>query len=576
MREIVVAVNSQDKINLGYLGENNYQVVKFDITDWLREHENGKAVLLFKVNGMDDPYPCKVEIQGNYANWILTKADLQQGRNGKCQLIYYADGEAIAKSSIFCTDVANSLGEQTTEPPEAFTSWVNDVLIAGLQAENAVKSAVQIQQQMNETLLSAQQTFEAAVRQGLSSIEDAKEQVAQQAEQSVDRLDETADAANRTVLDALTEGLHQIDTAQTQAVMAVTDEGGRQAEKLRALVPDGYYTKEESDQRYAQIDDAKFGVATTWSSQNIVSRICPSFEVSGSIVTCNPVKGSPLNVLVQIEPVQEGTGDPSPENVRPIQGFNTVNVVNFTGKNLIDFMSAIPYGDGTIEILENGVKWSGTFSFRMPVSFPLKKGETITASWVSNVGEGQKWRAAYPVGNSSPTRDNGKSLQLDDPRTVSEIIIYKNADWENRGENMVYENIQLEYGAQSTSYEPFSKKNNIVTISLGQMVYGGMLDVTTGVLTKTHENIPSYAGEDVGDDWMSSTGDLTNGAQVVYRLPQPEIIQLDPVEIAAFSGVNTVYADTGDVTVSGYSDPNTIINALTKRISALEQNVIGG
>ena len=101
MREIVVAVNSQDKINLGYLGENNYQVVKFDITDWLREHENGKAVLLFKVNGMDDPYPCKVEIQGNYANWILTKADLQQGRNGKCQLIYYGDGQAMTKSSIF-------------------------------------------------------------------------------------------------------------------------------------------------------------------------------------------------------------------------------------------------------------------------------------------------------------------------------------------------------------------------------------------------------------------------------------------------------------------------------------------
>ena len=111
MREIVVAVNSQDKINLGYLGENNYQVVKFDITDWLRDHKNGQAVLLFKVNGMDDPYPCKVEIQGKYANWVLTESDLQYGRNGRCQLFYYADGEVVAKSSIFCTDVANSLGE---------------------------------------------------------------------------------------------------------------------------------------------------------------------------------------------------------------------------------------------------------------------------------------------------------------------------------------------------------------------------------------------------------------------------------------------------------------------------------
>ena len=461
---------------------------------------------------------------------------------------------------------------------------LNSISMAKDEAISEIKKA---QTQATEAVNTAgTQAVDSVNAAGTQVIESAETAVTAAKNQAVSSVQSTGQSAVEKVQEAKTAGVQAVEDAQADAVKTVQDAGTKEAEKISSILP----VPTEADagkvpvakpggsgyELGSQIDDAKTSLDTTWSSQNIVSRICPSFEVSGSIVTCNPVKGSPLNVLVQIEPVHEGTGDPSPENVRPIQGFNTVNVVNFTGKNLIDFMSAIPYSDGTIEILENGVKWSGTFSFQMPVSFPLKKGETITASWVSNVGEGQKWRAAYPIGNSSPIRDNGKSLQLDDPRTVSGIIIYKNADWEDRGENMVYENIQLEYGAQSTSYEPFSKKNNIVTISLGQMVYGGMLDVTTGVLTKTHENIPSYTGEDVGDDWMSSTGDLTNGAQVVYRLPQPEIIQLDPVEIAAFSGVNTVYADTGDVTVSGYSDPNTIINALTKRISALEQNVIGG
>lgn len=481
-------------------------------------------------------------------------------------------------------DTANSASESAVEAVEgaqnAGTQAVGDAKTAAVEAITGAQTA---------GVQAVQGAQTAAINAVSEAQTQATEAVGTAKTQAVSDVQNAGQSAVGAVGDARTTAVEAVEDAQTNAVQAVENAGTAEIEKINDILPvptetdagkvpiakpdgSGY----ELGKAGVQIDDTKTALDTTWSSQNIVSRICPPFELSGSIVTCNPVESSQLNVLVQIKPVQEGAGDPNPENVRPIRGWDAVNVVNFIGKNLIDFKLATPYSDGTIEILENGVKWSGTFSFQMPVSFPLKKGETITASWVSNVGEGQKWRAAYPVGNSSPTRDNGKSLQLDDPRTVSGIIIYKNADWEDRGENMVYENIQLEYGAQSTSYEPFSKKNNIVTISLGQMVYGGMLDVTTGVLTKTHENIPSYAGEDVGDDWMSSTGDLTNGAQVVYRLPQPEIIQLDPVEIAAFSGVNTVYADTGDVTVSGYSDPTAIINSLADRIAALEHNAIGG
>ena len=639
MREIVVAVNSQDKINLGYLGENNYQVVKFDITDWLREHENGKAVLLFKVNGMDDPYPCKVEIQGNYANWILTKADLQQGRNGKCQLIYYADGEAIAKSSIFCTDVANSLGEQTTEPPEAFTSWVNDVLIAGSQAENAVKSAVQIQQQMNETLLSAQQTFEAAVRQGLSSIEDAKEQVAQQAEQSVGRLDETADAANKTVLDALTEGLHQIDTAQTQAVMAVTDEGSRQAEKLRALVPDGYYTKEESDQRYAQMDNTSISQDTTWSSENIISRLCLPFTVEGVIVTCNPVEGSRLNTVVQIRPIQEGTGDPSPENIRPISGWDAVKIWR-GGKNLIggDLVSKpSPIGRPTDS-------W-GYITETLPIGEYIWQAQFSGADtnaiyiYLNVLYEDGSISDAYYITTTEGSIYKDETISLEKP---GKLFVYSAGNEGNMQEtslaNLQKINLIIEPKSNSTNYEPY--RGETFTIALGQMVYGGTLDVGRGVLmvewikseipnTSPIKILEGTISVDVGWNFPQKKIGLTNvisqafktvtiqspvnssihyvcgrgennyvtfgiplqyaddmvGAgnyirplspDIVYELDEPLTIQLTPQEIRALSGVNTVYADAGDVTVSGYSDPNAVITALADRIAALEQNAIGG
>ena len=115
--------------------------------------------------------------------------------------------------------------------------------------------------------------------------------------------------------------------------------------------------------------------------------------------------------------------------------------------------------------------------------------------------------------------------QLDDIKTVSELMIYKNADWEDHGENMVYENIQLEYGAQSTSYEPYSKKNNIVTISIGQIVYGGTLDVGSGTLTVTKKHFTLTGAEPfalrqtigaINRFWYTGVG--INGDQSKVRL----------------------------------------------------------
>ena len=41
-----------------------------------------------------------------------------------------------------------------------------------------------------------------------------------------------------------------------------------------------------------------------------------------------------VSVIAHIEPVQEGTGDPSPENIRPITGFTGLTVKRI-GKNFI-------------------------------------------------------------------------------------------------------------------------------------------------------------------------------------------------------------------------------------------------
>lgn len=88
-------------------------------------------------------------------------------------------------------------------------------------------------------------------------------------------------------------------------------------------------------------------------------------------------------------------------------------------------------------------------------------------------------------------------------------------------------------------------------------VYGGTVDVVTGVLTVDMVNIPSYNGETINEPWLSSMDAYaagtapTIGAQVVYTLSTPVTYQLTPQEVDLLVGQNYVWADTGeDVTAA--------------------------
>lgn len=70
------------------------------------------------------------------------------------------------------------------------------------------------------------------------------------------------------------------------------------------------------------------------------------------------------------------------------------------------------------------------------------------------------------------------------------------------------------------------------------------------------------------DEAVSKISDLN--PTIYSTLEVAQTIQLTPQEILALSGVNTIYTDTGDTTVSGRADPTTIINQLAERIAALE------
>ena len=119
------------------------------------------------------------------------------------------------------------------------------------------------------------------------------------------------------------------------------------------------------------------------------------------------------------------------------------------------------------------------------------------------------------------------------------------------------------------SYEPYTS-TTYYSVNLPQTVYGGTLDVVSGVLTVTHGEIDSYAGETLPSVWISDRDVYaegttpTTGAQVVYELATPQTYQLTPTEVRTLLGLNNVWADTGDTEVEYRADTRLYIEKLTQ------------
>ena len=100
----------------------------------------------------------------------------------------------------------------------------------------------------------------------------------------------------------------------------------RNAEEIaKSVRADAEKIKERLDE-IPKIDDTAITTTSPWSSKQIVDTLCPPIEETGNPVVCYPVAGYPLDVTVSWGPTQEGSGEPSLDNVRPIKGRGSVTV----------------------------------------------------------------------------------------------------------------------------------------------------------------------------------------------------------------------------------------------------------
>ena len=368
--------------------------------------------------------------------------------------------------------------------------------------------------------------------------------------------------------------------AQTEAVRdqakGFADNAKNSADKAQTLV-DGMpsdYSQAMKDigtlknqMQLAYPDDSTIG-ENPWSSKNIVDMLCPPIEESGNPVVCYPVAGYPLGVKAKWEPMQEGSGTPSPENIRPIKGRDSVKVER-CGENLSTTAGLDSVGWATTyEDLLNVLNKLPAGTYVLDFTFTLEK---FFDRYTSDTAESNAFRINSRFDDNTPCiATNGemitKAEKLPSVRKITKTFVITPQHKGRVATAYLYacgrdeatdgapngflgkgkiSNVTITLGNTApTTYTPYNGSTN--TLTLPETVYGGNVDARTGEGQKTWEMLAL----DGTEDWNA---DLFGSATYAY-LRNKQYILAD-VSVPAYSNQYPFYLKqnlrTTYMTVSG-------------------------
>lgn len=368
----------------------------------------------------------------------------------------------------------------------------------------------------------------------------------------------------------------------------------------KTITENGTYTaSEDNADGYSQVTVAVEG----FKKKSIANT--PTDIASFNDGTANPMP----SLEISIEPVQSGSGDPSPSNVRPISGWSGANVTR-TGKNILSINEV--YGNKTGITINDNVATGKTSSFfSAPFNIPKNLvGKQLTLSVkavvpnsVTSVYTQATVNNVNIYGNRILSNTTGVTSVTFTPESTEDSFRITYGD----GNDIItVSDLQVEIGTP-TNYSPYQgstlsipfhdSSNNPIT------VYGGQLNVTTGELTATMASvdlgtlnweigytafiaritnpapadndapanmlcnkypIKAYAGQPqksisrvadtglirfVDSDYESTAAVKTamNGVQLVYELATPITYQLTPTQVTTLLGQNNIFADCGQI-----------------------------
>ena len=436
--------------------------------------------------------------------------------------------QAAEDSKAAANAAANLSGENATAAQQAAgvaTAAAND---AGQSASDAAASKAAAEtaaQAAKEAQAAAAAARDDAVKAQTAAQAAAK--TAQNAQSAAEKARDDAQVARQGA-----EAARDAAAGSAEAAAKSEENAKQSAETLAGTVENvaaNTAAVAELKKKKAEIDDTAVG-ADAWSSKHIVDMLCPKIEESGNPVQCYPVAGYPLGVTASWEPVQEGKGEPSPENIRPIAGRNSV-AVERCGENVIEFLST---EDSSSDIkiaadAEKNITLNGTLANKGNITIGTCRlhwvaGKTYTmyikkVGGSASLGSGDGITFAYALFTTDFEhyfRGVTSSTSLDAYMTsgaalVETELVFMLQCWR---ENTVFNNYKfqievVEGTTAPTTYEPYTGQTN--TLTLPETIYGGSVDAVSG----SGERAWKLLTLDGTEHWMTNNN-IVNGVRTFF------------------------------------------------------------
>lgn len=209
---------------------------------------------------------------------------------------------------------------------------------------------------------------------------------------------------------------------------------------------------------------------------------------SGAIATFEGDEATGIkSLVVDIEPVQSGSGTPSPDNVRPISGYDSVSVANMGDISERQFFNGLM--QGTYGFVDMGTLNWGTIGSRIYTTSLAN----LTPHMASNARIANILTTNYDTISANGTASAVKGISVD---TGGAVIVY---DAEYSGDAQAFKTamsgVYLIYELTTPTtptitkaqfdvlLEQFGIEGELYVTDLSSTRYGGTLDVVSGVLT---------------------------------------------------------------------------------------------
>lgn len=357
-------------VPLGWQNENKVKEVYFDASKWVAEYGAGILTLAIQRNGDTQPYPKALTDD----TWTIEAVDVEKKGIGEFQVTFTV-GEQVKESAVYKFFVERSL-DSTGDMPDPYISYFEQIIEVGAQAEADADRAEAAADSI-KNLTAEAETLPAG--SSASASYDSETGVmtfgipqGEQGERGQDGVTPDIDIGTVETLEtgvpayanitgtvenpSLNLGLPKGNTGDTGATGApagfgavtatidgttgtpsvdVTASGADTAKNFAFAF---HNLKGEQGEQGEQgdpgvVQDVTVNGTSVVDSNGIAVITMPELvkTVNGNPIVLDDAFGEVKNLDVELTPIQEGSGTPSPQNVRPITGHDSVTVTDTDG-----------------------------------------------------------------------------------------------------------------------------------------------------------------------------------------------------------------------------------------------------